>query len=183
MKDLKWRTPAGLENAPLLLTSGYARLCIRFNLSPHARPFTLPWTGYLPDASSAPFSGAPGPSEMLIDFQEVKRVVSPLIDAWDHCTYVNRDDEALRSALATLGVKHYLLDGRSTTEALAKYVARFLCTHGFDMLHEHGVTAIQVRVQETETCYATTRATVSDHANAPAPNLEEALVEPEAVAG
>ena len=127
--------------------------------------------------------GTPGPSEMLIDFQEVKRVLSPLIDAWDHCTYVNRNDEALHSALATLGVKHYLLDGRSTTEALAKYVARYLCTHGFDMLNEHGVTAIQVRVQETETCYATTRATVSDYATTPAPNLGDALVEPEAVAG
>ena len=53
------------------------------------------------------------------------------------------------------------------------------------MLQDHGVTEVQVRVQETETCYATTRATVADYAYAttPAPDLEQALVEPVAVPG
>lgn len=50
------------------------------------------------------------------------------------------------------------------------------------MLQDHGVTAVQVRMQETETCDATIRAPVADYADTRAPDLEASLVEPEAVA-
>ena len=126
--------------------------------------------------------GSTGPSAMLVDFQDLKRVVAPLIDAWDHCTYVHRADTDLRQALTTLGVKHYLLDGPSTTEYLADYVAHYLGTHGYAMLREHGVTDLQVRVQETETCYAVTQTPISACAEAQAPRIDDALVHPEPAA-
>ena len=98
--------------------------------------------------------GAPDERGMLIDFKEVKRVLRPLVEAWDHATLVAEGDRALRDALTALGSKHFVLPYDSTSENLCQYAADYLGMEGREVLHEHGVTTIRVTVQETETCYA-----------------------------
>ncbi|MEM1128389.1 MAG: 6-carboxytetrahydropterin synthase [Bacteroidota bacterium] len=98
--------------------------------------------------------GAPDAQGMLIDFKVIKRLLAPLIDAWDHATLVAETDQALREALVQLGTKHHVLPFDTTSENLARYAADHLVHEGAAALLEHRVHTLRVRVQETETCYA-----------------------------
>jgi 6-pyruvoyltetrahydropterin/6-carboxytetrahydropterin synthase len=98
--------------------------------------------------------GHAGDDGMLIDFHEIKRVLGPLVEAWDHATLVGKDDGELLQMLKTLDLKHYVLPGNPTAEAIAGYVARHLERRAGRMMRERGVETIRVRVFETETCYA-----------------------------
>ncbi|NBC16485.1 MAG: 6-carboxytetrahydropterin synthase [Bacteroidetes bacterium] len=98
--------------------------------------------------------GPPDERGLLIDFKDLKALLRPLIDAWDHATLVAEDDVALREALERLDSKYAVLPVDTTSENLCTYVADYLARTGADVLREHGITAIRVRIQETETCYA-----------------------------
>ncbi len=91
---------------------------------------------------------------MLVDFHELKRVVGPLVDAWDHATLVGKNDSELLDMLKALNLKHYLLPADPTAEAIAAYAARHLERRAGKLLRERGVETISVRIFETETCYA-----------------------------
>ena len=98
--------------------------------------------------------GTPGAHGMLLDFKELKRLVQPLVDAWDHATLVAETDHALRDALDALGSKHAVLPCETTSENLCAYVADHLERTGGGVLAAHGVTRLRVRIRETATCYA-----------------------------
>lgn len=98
--------------------------------------------------------GLPDARGMLIDFKHLKRLVQPLVDAWDHATLVADADAPLRRALDALGSRYYVLPYDSTSENLARFVAEHLATEGAAVLRAHGITHLRVRVQETATCYA-----------------------------
>lgn len=98
--------------------------------------------------------GAPDARGMVIDFKEIKRLLKPLIDAWDHATLVAEEDEKLLEAIQLLETKHYVLPFDSTSENLCAFVADYLGTKGFETLSRHGIETIRVHVRETETCYA-----------------------------
>ncbi len=91
---------------------------------------------------------------MLVDFHELKRVVGPLVEAWDHATLVGKDDLELLDMLKALNLKHYLLPTNPTAEAIAGYAARHLERRVGKLLRERGVETVRVRIFETETCYA-----------------------------
>ncbi|GAB5519389.1 MAG: 6-carboxytetrahydropterin synthase QueD [Rhodothermales bacterium] len=98
--------------------------------------------------------GEPDAQGMLIDFKAIKQIVKPLVEQWDHATFVAEDDAPLRQAMATLGSKHYVLPYDSTSENLCRYVLDHMAREGAEVLQAHGVRSIRVRLQETETCYA-----------------------------
>ena len=112
--------------------------------------------------------GIPDERGMLIDFQDVKRVLAPLVDAWDHAILVAETDDELRRIVAQTDWKHALLPFDTTAENLSTYVADHLCEEAADLLVAHGVTAVRVRLAETETCYAEAerRVTASPRADA-----------------
>ena len=84
---------------------------------------------------------------MVMDFSEIKRVVSTWIDEnLDHRMLLHRDDPAV-SALKKLGEPMYLLDVNPTAENIAKLI--------FDFAKGQGFPVIEVRLWETENCYAT----------------------------
>ena len=112
--------------------------------------------------------GEPDERGMLIDFKEVKRVLGPLVDAFDHATLVAESDEELLSVMEATGWKHYVLPFDSTSENLASYVIDYLGREGGETLRAHGVTRVRVRLEETETCYAE----MSRPVNAYAPSQE-----------
>jgi 6-pyruvoyltetrahydropterin/6-carboxytetrahydropterin synthase len=98
--------------------------------------------------------GEPDARGMLIDFKEVKRILKPLVDAWDHATLIAADDAPLLAAVRGLDTKHFVLPGDTTSENLCRFVADYLGTEALDVLRRHGITTLRVRIEETETCYA-----------------------------
>lgn len=107
-------------------------------------------------AMTVELDGTPDARGLLLDFKDLKAILKPLVDAWDHATLVAADDTALREAVELLDTKHAVLPFDTTSENLCTYVADYLAREGAETLREHAITAIRVRIQETETCYAET---------------------------
>ena len=91
---------------------------------------------------------------MLLDFKILKRILAPLVDAWDHAILAAEDDEKLLAVIRQTGWKHALLPFDTTAENLCRYVANHLCTTAQDELQAHHIHTVRVRLEETETCYA-----------------------------
>ena len=91
---------------------------------------------------------------MVIDFKEVKRVLKPLIEAWDHGTLVDASDAPLVAALRDLDSKYFALPFDSTSENVALYALAYLAVQGGAILEAQGITEVSARLHETETCYA-----------------------------
>jgi 6-pyruvoyltetrahydropterin/6-carboxytetrahydropterin synthase len=91
---------------------------------------------------------------MLIDFKDIKKMLSPLLEAWDHATLVSKDDSVLLDAMHLLNSKHYLFPYDTTSENICIYVTEYMAEHSLEILKEHAVYSIKVKVQETETCFA-----------------------------
>ncbi|GIV60009.1 6-carboxytetrahydropterin synthase [Rhodocaloribacter litoris] len=98
--------------------------------------------------------GEPDTRGMLVDFQALKQMMAPLIDAWDHAILVAETDDELHDVVRRTGWKHALLPFDTTAENLCRYVADHLCTAHGPYLRERGVHTVRVRLAETETCYA-----------------------------
>jgi 6-pyruvoyltetrahydropterin/6-carboxytetrahydropterin synthase len=105
-------------------------------------------------AMTVELEGEPDARGMLIDFKALKRIVKPLVDAWDHATLVAEDDAPLRAALEQLGSRHYVLPFDTTSENLCAFAADYLGQRGYALLKQHRVRTLRVRIGETETCYA-----------------------------
>jgi len=111
-----------------------------------------------------PTEDTPGGNSMLIDFKHVKGLVEPMVDQMDHATLVADYDTELKEAMAALGSKTYEMEVDSTAENLALHFADHLGTEGYEVLREHGVETIRVKLWETETCYAKVKKSVSEYA-------------------
>ena len=84
---------------------------------------------------------------MVIDFGEIKDVVSRWIDEnLDHRMILSRDDPAV-PALQELGEPIFLLDANPTAENIAKTI--------FDFAAEQGFPVVEVQLWETPRCWAT----------------------------
>ena len=104
--------------------------------------------------------GPPDDRGMVIDFKEIKRIIKPLVEQWDHATFVHEEDAELLDVLFKTGWKHFVLPYDSTSENVARFAADYLCTEAGDALRARGLTSVRVTVQETETCYAVYARTV-----------------------
>lgn len=86
---------------------------------------------------------------MVLDFSDIKRVVSHWIDTnLDHRMILHRDDPA-REMLEKLGEPLYLLDSNPTAENIAKLI--------FDYTHSQGFPIVEALLWETPNCFATYR--------------------------
>lgn len=86
---------------------------------------------------------------MVLDFSDIKRVVSGWIDEQlDHRMILHRDDPA-RAALERLGEPMYLLDVNPTAENIARLIFEFARGQGFPVVECH--------LWETPRCFATYR--------------------------
>jgi len=84
---------------------------------------------------------------MVLDFSEIKRVVSRWIDEQlDHRMLLRRDDPAV-SLLQQLGEPMFLMDVNPTAENIAKLI--------FDYAAGQGFPVVEVRLWETAVCAAT----------------------------
>lgn len=86
---------------------------------------------------------------MVLDFNDIKRVVSRWIDEnLDHRMILRRDDPAA-PLLEKLGEPLYLLDVNPTAENIAKLI--------FDFTAQQGFPVVESRLWETPRCFATYR--------------------------
>jgi 6-pyruvoyltetrahydropterin/6-carboxytetrahydropterin synthase len=84
---------------------------------------------------------------MVVDFTDIKRVISDWIDKnLDHRMILRRDDPAL-AALAKLGEPVYVIDVNPTAENIARLI--------FDYAKGQGIPIVEVRLWETPRCFAT----------------------------
>lgn len=84
---------------------------------------------------------------MVIDFSDIKKVVSGWIDdCLDHRMILHRSDPAV-PYLQELGEPLYLVDDNPTAENIAKLI--------YDFAQDQGFPVHQVDLWETRHCYAT----------------------------
>jgi 6-pyruvoyltetrahydropterin/6-carboxytetrahydropterin synthase len=84
---------------------------------------------------------------MVLDFSDIKKVVSRWIDTeLDHRMLLHRDDPAI-DALRKLGEPLQLLDVNPTAENIAKLIFDFTASQGFPV--------VEVNLWETPNCFAT----------------------------
>lgn len=84
---------------------------------------------------------------MVLDFSDIKRVVSQWIDEnFDHRMLLHRDDPAV-PILREMGEPLYLFDENPTAENIAKQIFDFTRSQGFPIVEAH--------LWETPNCYAT----------------------------
>jgi 6-pyruvoyltetrahydropterin/6-carboxytetrahydropterin synthase len=113
--------------------------------------------------------GAVDARGMVIDFQEIKAALKPLIDAWDHATLVAAHDHEYLAVARELRWKHYVLPFDTTAENLARHAADVLCREAAPALRVTGASGVRIRVYETESCYAEyARPVIGEEASAPA---------------
>ena len=86
---------------------------------------------------------------MVIDFSDLKRLVSNWIDEnLDHRMILDRSDPAV-PLLEQLGEPLYLIDTNPTAETIARLIHEFSVEHGFPI--------VQTQLWETPNCFATYR--------------------------
>ena len=84
---------------------------------------------------------------MVVDFSRLKRVVGGWIDeALDHKMLLHKDDPLL-AHLQAKGEPVYVMDVNPTAENIARLI--------FDYTMREGFPVIEVRLWETESCFAT----------------------------
>jgi 6-pyruvoyltetrahydropterin/6-carboxytetrahydropterin synthase len=84
---------------------------------------------------------------MVLDFSDIKRVVSNWIDEkLDHRMLLHRDDPAV-PYLRKLDEPLFLLDENPTAENIAKLIHEFTASQGFPI--------VETRLWETPNCFAT----------------------------
>ena len=84
---------------------------------------------------------------MVMDFSQIKRVVSHWIDTTlDHKMLLHKDDPVL-PFLKQQGEPVFVMDVNPTAENIAKLI--------FDFVKGQGFPVVEVRLWETESCYAT----------------------------
>ena len=84
---------------------------------------------------------------MVLDFSDIKNVVSGWIDQQlDHRMILNQDDPAVDS-LKKLGEPLYLIETNPTAETIAKLIFDFAAGQGFPVT--------EVKLWETPRCFAT----------------------------
>lgn len=87
---------------------------------------------------------------MVLDYFDLRKIIVPIIENFDHKVVVNRNDEALIKALQSINSKYFIVDFDTTAENLAIY---FLKTIKESRLPQN-IIKIKVRVFETENTYA-----------------------------
>lgn len=84
---------------------------------------------------------------MVMDFSEIKNVVSTWIDeTLDHRMILHRDDPILPT-LQQFGEPVHIVDVNPTAENIAKLI--------YDFARDHGFPVCEVRLWETDSCFAT----------------------------
>jgi 6-pyruvoyltetrahydropterin/6-carboxytetrahydropterin synthase len=98
--------------------------------------------------------GDPDARGMVVDFKEMKAMVKPLVDEWDHSVMADHRDTELIESVKKLGSKLSILPCDTTAENVCIVAIDRILEAGKVRLNELGIHGITVRVRETVTSYA-----------------------------
>ncbi len=98
--------------------------------------------------------GEPDEDGIVVDFQDIKKLVKPLVDKWDHSILAAESDAGLRELAGRLGDRLVVLPFETTAENLCRFFADYVVRHGATVLESRGIVSVRVRIHETETCFA-----------------------------
>ncbi len=98
--------------------------------------------------------GTPGKNSMIIDYFDIYHIVGPIVQSLDHAFLCDESDKLMIDFLEANGFKHVVTDKVSTVENMVEYMTgRIVPEFGkFD-----NISAIKVRIYETEDAYAELR--------------------------
>jgi 6-pyruvoyltetrahydropterin/6-carboxytetrahydropterin synthase len=96
------------------------------------------------------FEGDVDKNGMLMDYYDVKTVVSPIVDNLDHAFMVFDKDTELIEALKKLNSNFVLVPYQPTAENICLYFLEKIKQAGLPA----NISAVKVQVFETETTYA-----------------------------
>lgn len=73
--------------------------------------------------------GPVGENGMVVDFGDIKRAVSPLVEQWDHGVLLDQhQDKELADTLRASGARVFAFDGPPTAELMASYLVGVIRT-------------------------------------------------------
>lgn len=88
---------------------------------------------------------------MIMDYYDIQKIVSPLIDELDHSFCVDDNDTMMLKFLEDNNFKHYVINSTTTAENLAKHILGIVKKefHKFENLK-----LLKIRVNETKDVFA-----------------------------
>ena len=95
-------------------------------------------------------TGKPDYNGIVLDYYDVKKIVEPVFDDMDHSFMVWKGDKELIDALTKLNSRMVVVDFQTTAENICLYLLDKIKSSGLPA----NVTALKVRVLETENTYA-----------------------------
>ena len=96
------------------------------------------------------FEGELDKNEMVIDYYDVEKIISPLIEKLDHAFMVNKNDNMVLEFLEKINSKKVVIDFNATAENICLY----LLTEIKKVPIPANLSSVKVRVYETEFDYA-----------------------------
>ena len=109
-----------------------------FNLHGHSYKLLVEFTGGIEE------------NGMVLDYFDVKEIISPIVEELDHSVIINNKDVALKEAIQKLNSDHVLVDFETTAENLCHYFLNKIKKADLPS----NITDIMVKVFETENTYA-----------------------------
>ncbi|HRN34518.1 MAG TPA: 6-carboxytetrahydropterin synthase [Saprospiraceae bacterium] len=106
------------------------------------------------------FEGEPNANGMVIDFNDIKKIIQPHIDNIDHSTMIAEGDDELKEVFDSKSWRYFLLPFDSTAENLCRFFLDKIILENRDLLAQYKITAIGIKVFETGTSFAYARATL-----------------------
>jgi 6-pyruvoyltetrahydropterin/6-carboxytetrahydropterin synthase len=88
---------------------------------------------------------------MVIDFYDLKAIVDPIVESWDHAFLITENDALLLAFLKQHGMKHNAVPWSSTAENIVAHLLRTIASR---IPTGAPIHSLRVRVQETSTNYA-----------------------------
>lgn len=95
-------------------------------------------------------TGIPDSNGIVLDYYDVKKIVEPVFDEMDHSFMVWKGDKELIDALTKLNSRMVVVNFQTTAENICLYLLDKIKSSGLPS----NVTALKVRVLETENTYA-----------------------------
>lgn len=100
------------------------------------------------------FEGEPDAKGFVIDFNEIKNMVQPLINELDHTTIISATDTELKQVFDEKKWKYALVPFDTTAENICKYLTSLILEKHRQALKDLKIASIELKVFETDTSCA-----------------------------
>jgi len=100
------------------------------------------------------FEGDVDSNGIVIDFNDIKALIDPYVELFDHSTIISKNDHELLEVFKQKSWKHHVLDFDSTAENFCIFFSNIIAGENAEFLQKNGIRRVGIRVFETDTAYA-----------------------------